>query len=62
MASGLSCSLGAKAGVGSLKRRGPRPYPQGPMPVSSCLLHTGTCDVAQATAEKTDTRHSEQLG
>lgn len=25
--------------------------PQGPMPVSSCLLHAGTCDIAQATAQ-----------
>lgn len=28
-------------------------YPQSPVPVSSCLLHTGASDVPQATAEKT---------
>lgn len=27
-------------------------YPQGPVPVSSCLLHTGASDVPQTTAEK----------
>lgn len=29
------------------------PYPQGPVPVSSCLLHAGASDVPQATANKT---------
>ena len=29
------------------------PYPQGPVPVSSRLLHAGASDVAQAAAEKT---------
>lgn len=35
--------------------KGRRPYPQCPVPVSGCLLHTGASDVAQATAEKRDT-------